>query len=97
MTDDPRTCTHPGCDRPSYGGLCPGHAARKYAGSSRTGPIQTAKVVSDEPHMACPDGLLPLADWCADLDAKAIVRAIWPHLLEASLAGLAPFTLEAAS
>jgi hypothetical protein len=45
--------------------------------------------------MACPPDLLDLAGRCADNDARAIVRALWPHLLEASLAGLEPFTLEA--
>lgn len=47
--------------------------------------------------MSCPDSLLPLAAACADNDAKAIVRLIWPHFLEASLAGFEPFTLDEAS
>jgi hypothetical protein len=49
---------------------------------------------TDEPLLACPDLLLPLAGAVADLDARAIVRAMWPHLIEASLAGVEPFTLE---
>jgi hypothetical protein len=53
------------------------------------------RICSDEPHTACPPDLLDLAGRCADNDARAIVRALWPHLLEASLAGLEPFTLEA--
>lgn len=32
----------------------------------------------------------------AALDAAALVRAVWPHILEAALAGLEPFTLEVA-
>lgn len=45
----------------------------------------------------CPNDLLGLVAACADLDAKAIVRAIWPHFLEAILAGLEPFTLDETS
>jgi len=97
MTDDrPRTCTEPGCARPRYSqDLCQGHWHRAKVGSTLAGPIgadATAGVV-----MACPDSLLELADACVDNDARAIVRLIWPHLLEASFAGLQPFTLEAAS
>ena len=93
-----RTCSDPDCDRPvRRQGMCLGHYTRVRDGSTKTGPVATAEVLADEPHMPCPEQLLALAGWCADLDAKAIVRALWPHLLEASLAGLEPFTLEAAT
>ena len=93
-----RTCSHPDCDRSVYGqGLCSGHHARIRDGSTKTGPLNAAEVLVDEPHMPCPETLLPLANWCAENDARAILRLIWPHLLEASLAGVEPFTLEAAS
>jgi hypothetical protein len=92
-----RRCSEPGCDRPVRShGLCVGHYHRLTNGSPKTGPISQAAVLTDEPHMPCPTGCLELAAACADLDARAIVRAIWPHFLEAHLAGRQPFTLEPA-
>jgi hypothetical protein len=60
-------------------------------------PVNHTEVLIDEVFMVCPDSLLPLVDACGENDARAILRAIWPHLLEASLAGLEPFTLDEAS
>lgn len=89
-----RACTYPGCDRPvNSRDLCLGHYTRLKDGSTLAGPIQTAEILVAEPVMPCPDNLLWQAAACADLDAKAIVRLIWPHFLEASLAHLEPFTL----
>jgi hypothetical protein len=96
--DEPRICGDPDCDRPVQAhGLCQGHARRLETGSTKTGPLNTAELHIDEPHIACPADLLPLADAIAEIDARAILRVIWPHLLEASLAGLEPFTLGEAS
>lgn len=91
------TCSQPDCDRPRYGGgLCSAHWYRAKTGSSLTGPIRTDPVhIGDDVFMPCPDTLLELAGWCADLDARAIVRTLWPHFLEASFAGVEAFTLEA--
>jgi hypothetical protein len=93
---EPRICSDPDCDRPNYGGgLCHGHWERHRSGSTLTGPIATKRsVVGDDVFMPCPDQLLDLAGAVADLDARAIVRGLWSHLLEASLAGLEPFTLQ---
>ena len=92
----PGVCTEPGCDHPIHAhGLCAGHHRRLETGSTKTGPLNTAELLTDEAHIACPPGLLELAARCADLDAQAIIRTIWPHLLEASFAGIEPFTLEA--
>jgi hypothetical protein len=52
--------------------------------------------LSDYPVLVCPPGFLDRVAAAVDADARAIVRTIWPHLLEASLAGLTPFTLEPA-
>lgn len=91
-----KTCSHPDCDRPAQRqGMCYGHYARVRDGSTKTGPVSAAEVLVDDVFMPCPETLLDLAGWCADLDARAIVRALWPHLLEASFAGVEPFTLEA--
>jgi hypothetical protein len=88
------TCSEAGCGRPVHGrGLCAAHYKRLSEGRGTTGPIQTAEKLTDQPHIACPSQLLHLAGQAADLDARAIVRIIWPHLLEAALAGLDPFTL----
>lgn len=57
----------------------------------------TEVLVGDILFVPCPPDLLELAGQCADLDARAIVRALWPHILEASLAGIEPFSLGAAS
>lgn len=94
-----RTCSQPGCDRPHDShGLCAAHRWRAKTGSSLTGPICTAAVhVDDDVYMPCPDALLELAGQCAENDARAIVRTLWPHLLEASLAGVEPFTLDEAA
>jgi hypothetical protein len=90
-----RRCSTQGCDRPaSVRGLCKGHYRRLLEGSQKTGPIGTAVVLNDGIYMPCPGSCLELAAACAELDAQAIVRAIWPHLLEASLVGLEPFTLQ---
>lgn len=98
MTKPDRFCADPDCDRPVEAhGLCRGHHRRLETGSTKTGPLNTAELHTDEPHMACPAELLDLAGMCADNDARLIVRAIWPHLLEASLAGVNPFTLDEAS
>lgn len=45
----------------------------------------------------CPNDLLGLVAACVDNDAKAILRLIWPHFLEARLAGVEAFTLAPAS
>lgn len=99
--DEPRIhiqCIDPNCDRPAIDGrFCAGHRSRHKTGSRRVGPIQTAIRLIDEPVITCPDELLPLAGQCAENDAKAILRLIWPHFLEARLAGLEPFSLDAAS
>lgn len=92
-----QTCSEPGCGRPVHAsGLCAGHDRRRRHDSQKTGPIGSVAVhLADDVFMPCPDTLLDLAGRAADLDARNIVRALWPHLLEASLAGLEPFTLEA--
>lgn len=91
-----RTCSDPDCDRPHYGlGLCRAHYRRRRRGSHLTGPIGSATTLDpngDDVFMPCPATLLDLAGWCADNDARIITRVLWPHLLEASLAGLEPFT-----
>jgi hypothetical protein len=103
MTDNPivantPVCSEPDCDHPIRGrGLCTGHLDRVRRGSSKTGPLNAAELLADDPHIECPPGLLDLAGQCADLDARNIARVLWPHLLEASLAGVEPFTLEATS
>jgi len=95
MTGPTRTCTEPGCERPHHAlGLCIAHWRRARRDSTLTGPIGSAAVcIADDVFMPCPDTLLELAGRCAENDARAIVRLLWPHLLEASLAGVEPFTL----
>lgn len=92
-----RSCSEPDCDRPiERSGLCVGHSGRQRNGSSKTGPISAAQILTDEPHAPCPPGALELAAAVAELDAQAILRAIiWPHILEASIAGTERFALEA--
>lgn len=87
-------CAEPGCDRTVYANhRCRAHHERIRAGRPITGPITTDPVVlGDDVFMACPDSLLPLAGQVAEFDARHILRTIWPHFLEASLAGVEPFT-----
>lgn len=90
-----RRCSEPGCGRPvNSHGLCAPHDARRLRGSPVSGPIGTPEIRGGDidVYMPCPAGLLDLSGACADLDARAIVRVLWPHLLEASLAGVEPFT-----
>ena len=92
----PGLCSEPHCPRPVMArGLCKAHYERQ-----RLRKIEAAgwaarrrEDAADEPHTACPPGCVPLAAAVADLDARAIVRAMWPHVLEASIAGVGPFTL----
>lgn len=100
--DEPSTCGAPGCDRRTDTlGLCTTHYQADYKrrrrannGEPLTGTSTDPVPFGDELAMACPASLLPLAAAVADIDAITIVRAIWPHFLEAHLAGVHPFTLE---
>lgn len=87
-------CAEPGCTRQDLNakGLC--HRCYQRDRRRRKGRVNEAKVFTDEVFMACPDQLLALADAISEIDARNIVRLIWPHLLEASLAGIEPFTIE---
>jgi hypothetical protein len=91
-------CSEPGCDRSvNSKGLCKPHYERqRLARYRKVGAVNQAAVLTDEVHAPCPPGCLDLAAACADLDAQAIVRTIWPHFLEAGFASLQPFTLEPA-
>jgi hypothetical protein len=104
-----RRCTESGCTYGAVArGLCGIHYnRRRRAGTlpplaprpERPRParpnIAAGVPVGDELLVVCPNPLVPLVAAAVDLDAKAIVRAIWPHLLEASFAGVEPFTLKA--
>lgn len=92
----PRPCSDPDCDRPARcKGLCVMHYNRARYGKQKAAtppPPSAAELVPLV--LPCPDDLVPIVTAAADIDARAIVRLIWPHLLEAHLAGLEPFTLE---
>ncbi len=93
-------CSEPGCTRPAeIRGLCTRHYQRDYRHRRRIndGPIHhqgRPAIIGDDVYTPCPPDSLGLAAAIADIDARAIVRTIWPHLLEAHLAGRQPFTLE---
>lgn len=101
-------CSEPGCDEPQVAhGLCRAHYAIEYRRRRRandgqrltnnryTAPCpRSGHPAGDDVFMPCPDTLLELAGQAAELDARAIVRALWPHLLDASIAGVEAFTLE---
>jgi hypothetical protein len=74
----PRLCEITGCDRPHFGkGLCQGHWTRLRNGSTKTGPLGTADVLTDDVYMPCPDSLLGLAAQAAENDARAVFMLLW--------------------
>lgn len=94
-------CSEPGCDRDVLAkGLCNRHYRRMRAEAAKVAdpgsePVQVAyESAADGFVVHCPNSLVPLVAAVVDLDARGIVRLIWPHLLEAYLAGVEPFTLE---
>lgn len=93
-----RDCAELDCTEPVYAkALCRRHYDQRLRRRHSDGSVNQAEIVTDDAFMVCPDSLLALAGACADIDAKAIVRLLWPHLLEASMAGVEPFTLTEAS
>jgi len=90
-------CAEPDCGQDVVAkGLCNRHYRRMRAeAKAAVEPlVVTSGTNIDEFVLVCPTSLLPVVAAAAELDARAIVRLIWPHLLEAHLAGVEPFTLE---
>ena len=92
-----RMCAVDGCDLKHFAkGFCQKHYKSNYLFRRKTHDVGAAEVLVDDIFMACPERFEDVVERAVALDAEAILRVIWPHLLEAQLAGVQPFTTDVA-